>query len=313
MKPTLSIVVPLYNEGAKLTDNVQAIGRCAGDAVAGMNGTFELVLVDDGSEDDTWSKVTAVFGEAELVVRALRFSRNFGKEAAVAAGLEHARGDCVIVMDADLQHPPELISEMVARWSQGDCDVVNAVKTDRGSESFAYRLSAGLFNTVTSSLSGFNLSGASDYKLLDRKVVDAFLRLHENQTFYRGLVAWLGFRQADVSMQVGERHAGRSTWSLARLVRLASTGMISFSTAALRLVSVLGLVFFFAALAFGVYTFVQWYRGDAVEGFATVIILQLVIGSSIMLALGVIGEYLAAIYYECKKRPRYVVAETLES
>ncbi len=307
-RESISIVIPCYNEGGHIEASLEEIRRhameCDGVSV-------EFILVDDGSTDGTWDALNRFMGEHEGC-RCLRLSRNFGKEAAICAGIEHAKGNGVVVMDGDLQHPPELIPEMVRLWAKEGVDVVDAVKGDRGEEPAWYRLHARLFNLLMCKLSGLNLADASDFKLLDRRVVTAFLDLPERQTFYRGLVAWLGFRHARVTMHVKPRKGGHSTWSLLRLYRLAVTGLTSFSTAAMQIVSLMGAVSLVAAVLLTIKSLWTWYRGEAVPGFATVIILQLWIGSFTMIALGIIGEYLSTVYHETKFRPRYIVSETTE-
>lgn len=311
-RETVSIVIPCYNEGDHIEASLVEIrAHAAGLADLGV-APVEFVLVDDGSVDGTWGALNRFRAEHDRC-RCVRLSRNFGKEAAICAGIEHARGDAVIVMDADLQHPPELIPEMVRLWLRENYDVVDAVKQERGEEPAWYRAHARLFNALMCRLSGLDIANASDYKLLDRRVVAAFMTLQERQTFYRGLVAWLGFRHAQVPMHVRPRQAGHSAWSLPRLYRLAITGLTSFSTAAMQLVTLLGALTLIAAVLLTLKTLWTWANGSAVPGFATVIILQLWIGSFTMIALGVIGEYLSAVYHETKFRPRYIISESSDS
>ncbi len=303
-KGTVTVVMPLYREGSHLSESFEVIRgeaeRC------GMSCNF--VLVDDGSPDNTWDVVQDLC-QRHGNISAIRFSRNFGKEAALAAGLDEAQGDAVIVIDCDLQHPPELIPQMVDCWLTGEADVVNAVKASRGHESGLHRSGALLFNKLLTLLSGFSFSGSSDFKLMDRRVVNAYLDLQERHTFYRGLIAWLGFRHAELPMEIRPRAGGTSRWAFLSLLRLAVTGLTSFSTLALHAVTALGLLFLLASFVGGVYALYQWVTGNALEGFTTVIIVQLMVGSVIMIALGIIGEYLSIIFDEVKRRPRYVVAE----
>lgn len=273
---------------------------------------WECVLVDDGSTDDTWAAICDVAARCPAHIRAFRFSRNFGKEAAMRAGLEYASGDVAIVMDGDLQHPPALIEDMLGLWSAHDMDVVNAVKTDRGSESLPYRFFVACFNLLMTRAAGQYLVGDSDFKLLDRKVIEAFLRLHERRTYFRGLVNWMGFRSANIPLYVQPRAAGQTKWKLSGLLRLGLTALTSFSTIALHFVTAFGLLFAAASTLLGLYTLARWWLGDVIEGFTTIILLQLIVGSVIMVALGVIGEYLSIIYTEVKQRPRYFLAETIE-
>ena len=306
--PDLSVVMPLFREAAHLRHTV---GEVAG-ALDGVGLSVELLLVDDGSPDETW----AVIGELSrkhadartLTVRGLRLSRNFGKEAALAAGLEHARGRAVVVMDGDLQHPPALIPTMVAHWRAG-AEVVEAVKTDRGPESAGSRWAAGLFYTLWSRLTGHDLHGASDFKLLDARVLAQWRRLGERKLFFRGMSAGLGFRTVQVPFEVPQRVQGASGWSNWQRLRLAVGAITSFSSAPLHLVTLAGLAFAAFSLVLGLQTLYLKLTGQAVDGFATVIILLLIIGSVLMLGLGIVGTYIARIYDEVKGRPRFIVAD----
>lgn len=300
----LSIVIPLYREGRHLRDSFREI-RSHAEAVSMR---IEYILVDDGSDDDTWGAIEEICRE-EPSARGFGFSRNFGKEAAIYAGLEKASGSAVIVMDGDLQHPPEMIPEMVRLWREEGAQVVNAVRSGRRSRFLGYRIAAGLHGVILKALSGFNLEGASDFKLMDREVVNAYLKIGESRIFYRGLIAWMGFRQACLPMKDVEGRKSGTSWSFRQLVRLALNSFTSFSTLALHLVTVLGLILFAFSLAFAVHTLLYWTRGSAVPGFTTVILLQLFFSSIIMIALGIIGEYIATIFHEIKGRPRYILVK----
>ncbi len=304
--PELSVVLPFWNEGA-----------CAARAAAriwetldGTGAACEMICVDDGSTDDTWPRLAAFAADRPAVV-AIRFSRNFGKEAALAAGLEAARGRAVIVMDGDLQHPPELIGEMLRRWRAGEAEVVEAVKRRRGRESWVNRWGARLFYRTLRRVSGIDLENASDFKLLDRKVVDAWLELRDFHLFFRGMCAWLGFRRARIDFEVPERIGGVSKWSLGRLAGLAADGVASFSSAPLHLTTLIGAVFLVFAIVLGGHTLYMKLAGQAVSGFTTVILLLLIVGSCVLISLGVIGAYIARIFEQVKGRPRFLIAETL--
>ena len=300
--PLLSIVIPLYREGAHFGTSFSEIRRCAESSLL----LCEYILVDDGSDDNTWEVIEEICGK-DSAVTGLRFSRNFGKEAAIYAGLERTSGSAVIVMDGDLQHPPEMIPEMVRIWQGGKAQVVNTVRSGRGSRFLGYKLAARLHGKILNILSGFDLEGSSDFKLMDRAVVDSYLRLGESRIFYRGLVAWMGFRQVNLPMEFVEGRKAGSSWSLPRLVRLALNSFTSFSTLALHLVTFLGLLLFCFSILLSVNTLLQWMQGSAVPGFTTVILLQLIFSSIIMIALGIIGEYIATIFHEIKNRPRYIL------
>lgn len=301
----LSIVVPAFNEERGIEAAVREIRRHARDT--GLE--LQLITVDDGSSDRTWDVLTSLTRDIPEL-RAIRLSRNFGKEAAIAAGLDSSTGDVAIILDADLQHPPSLIPEMVRLWQVEGWDVVEAVKSHRGGESWLQRRTRRSFYRVAGSLTGYNLQDASDFKLLDRTVLDAWRRFGERATFFRGLVAWLGFRRTQVSFEVAPRPDGRSRWSLAALTRLAIDAVTSFSAIPLQLVTVLGLVTLLIGAGVGLQALRLWYQGLALPGFTTVILLQLLIGGFLMVSLGIIGTYLARIYDEVKARPRYVVRET---
>jgi glycosyltransferase involved in cell wall biosynthesis len=305
--PLISVVIPVYNEAAglhALLTNVSAELNKAG-------CRYELVVVDDGSTDQTWQTVSAAAGSVSNL-HGLRLSRNFGKELALCAGLERVRGDAVIVMDGDGQHPPTLLPEMVRRWRTTGADIVEAVKTKRGPESFSGRTGALLFYVALNKLAGVNLKGASDFKLMDRKVVVAWLQMQERNVFFRGMTAWLGFTQVKVPFEVPGRAAGRTGWSFPTRLKLALTGISAFSSLPLQFVTIAGLLFFGFSVVFGLYTLVLQLAGRSVSGFATVILLLLIIGSLLMLSLGIIGEYLARIYEEVKGRPRYVITSAIE-
>jgi polyisoprenyl-phosphate glycosyltransferase len=304
MSRRLSLVVPAYQEVDAVAGTIRELRRHAGET----NLPFEIIVVDDGSTDGTWEAITRARAEVPEL-QALRLSRNFGKEGAIAAGLDAATGDACIVLDADLQHPPALIPQMVRLWRDEGWDVVEAVKSSRGQESMSHRLVTRAFYHVASWLTGHELQDASDFKLLDRRVVDEWRRLGERATFFRGLVSWLGFRTTQIQFDVPPRAGGGSRWSLGGLTRLAIHAVTSFSALPLQLVTALGIVTLMVAAAIGVQAVRLWYNGSALPGFTTVILLQLMIGGFLMMSLGIIGTYIARIYDEVKGRPRYVVRD----
>jgi polyisoprenyl-phosphate glycosyltransferase len=303
----ISVVVPVYKEAANLRAFLSEV-------TGELNKTglrFELLFVDDGSPDETWNILSE---EARTYpnLRGVRLSRNFGKELALCAGLERARGDVVIVMDGDGQHPPALLPEMIRLWQNTKADVVEAVKTKRGPESFSGKMGALLFYVVLNKLAGVNLKGVSDFKLMNRRAVDAWLQMEERNVFFRGMTAWLGFTRVQIPFEVPRRAGGKTGWSFPNRLKLALTGISAFSSLPLQFVTLAGLLFFGFSIVFGLYTLVLQVSGHSVSGFATVILLLLIIGSLLMLSLGIIGEYLARIYEEVKRRPRYVIASSIE-
>ena len=302
----LSVVLPSFNEEGSIPRAAQVITGL----LDGARIPHELVFVDDGSRDGTWAAIQA---QARLYpqVRGVRFSRNFGKEAAIFAGLAQAAGDCVAVMDCDLQHPPEKVVDMYRLWQQG-YQVIEGVKVSRGKENPLHTFAAKSFYSMISNATGVDMSRASDFKLLDRRAVDTLLAMREKNAFFRALSSWIGFSTAQVEFEVQPRLEGESKWSIRSLVRYALTNIASFSAAPLQLVTLLGVVVFVCSVVLGIWSLWQKVSGQALEGFTTVILLQLLIGSILMICLGIIGYYIAKIYEEVKDRPRYIVAERCE-
>ena len=301
--PTLSVVAPVYNEGAGIDRFVRRMAEVLG--AAGVE--YELVLVDDGSVDDSWPRVVR-HALVDQRVRGVQLSRNFGKEAAVIAGLEHAAGDAVVVIDADLQHPPTAIPAMLECWRAG-AHVVEAIKRNRTGQSLTGKLAARLFNRTFTRLTRVDLVNATDYRLLARPAVDALLRLPEHSSFFRGTSSWIGFRRATVEIDIDHREGGSSRWTPRSLARLAVNGLTSFTSAPLHLVTLVGLAFAGFSVVLGVQTLVRWMQGGSVAGFPTVILLLLITGTFILIGLGIIGEYLARIHEEVRGRPRYLVQQ----
>jgi len=300
------VVIPVHCEAEVLPAALSSVR----DVLQKVALPYEVVVVDDGSTDATW-QVIGDFAEHEPALRGLRLSRRFGKEAALRAGLETVRGNAAITMDGDLQHPPELIPDMVAAW-RGGADIVEAVKEDRSTDGAIESLRARIFYGLLRRLSGHDLDGASDFKLLDQRVLRAYLSLGERNIFFRGMVAWLGFKSVRLPFSVPRRAAGRSSWTFVGLVRLAVTAVTSFSSLPLQFVTILGVCLLTFSFAMGVQTLYRKLSGSALDGFTTVILLLLIIGSTLMVALGIIGEYIARIYDEVKGRPRYLIGETLD-
>ncbi len=301
----LSLLIPFFNEENQIPITLATVIPI----MAGTGMDFELILVDDGSRDRTWAVIDA-FSKQDSRITGLHFSRNFGKEAAICAALDQASGDAVILMDGDLQHPPEHIPEMVRLWHEEGYEIVEGVKSTRGKESLASRMNAQVFYGLFRRFSGYDLRNASDFKLLDRRVVSEWRRLGEHDTFFRGLSAWLGFKRTSFSFEVAARQTGGSKWSLIRLASLSINAITGFSAMPLQFITGLGMLLLFIFFALGIQTLFNWFSGHAASGFTTVILLQLLIGGSIMLSLGLIGIYIARIFTEVKGRPRYIIAAT---
>ncbi len=303
----LSVVLPAYNE----EQNIENTARVLSELLNRHGIDYELVFISDGSVDGTFQEIQRAAAR-DPRVKGAEFSRNFGKEAAIFAGLELAAGDAVIVMDCDLQHPPETIPQMWKLWQEG-AEIVEGIKKNRGRESIFYRLSAGLFYKIMSRLIRMDMSSTSDFKLLDRKVVKVLLELPERNTFFRALTFWAGFRTERVEYEVQERQFGESKWSFFSLMRYAVTNATSFSTLPLQAVTVMGMISLIFSAILAVQTLVRYVTGTAVEGFTTVILLLLIIGGFLMVSLGIIGHYIARIYEEVKGRPKYIISRTTEN
>ncbi len=303
----LSVILPAYNEEKMIEKAGTVIGRILEE----QKIPYEIVFVDDGSKDRTWAEIdrTAVNNPH---IAGVHFSRNFGKESAMLAGLANAKGDCCVVMDCDLQHPPETVVEMYRLWEQG-YEVVEGVKHSRGKESLAHKASAGMFYKLISKAVGIDMSRASDFKLLDRKAVDALLEMPERNAFFRALSAWIGYKTTSVEFDVREREEGVSKWSTKSLIRYAITNIVSFSSAPMQFVTGAGVFVFLLAVILGIQTLVHYFTGNAVAGFTTVILLLLLIGSILMISLGIIGYYISKIYEEVKGRPRYLISRKIDS
>ena len=299
----LSVILPAYNEEKMIDTAAKTLSSILDEA--GI--PFELLFVNDGSRDGTWDEICKA-RDRDGRVRGICFSRNFGKEAAMFAGLEKAGGDCCVVLDCDLQHPPEKIVEMYRLWEQG-YEVVEGIKADRGRETGMHRFAANSFYGLISRATGMDMAASSDFKLLDRKVVDTLNAMPERNVFFRALSFWVGFKRAEVHYEVRERVAGESKWSTKSLIRYAITNIGSFSSVPLQLVTVFGIITLVISVIFSVVALVQKITGQALGGFTTVIILLLFIGSLIMISLGIIGYYIARIYEEIKGRPRYIISE----
>lgn len=303
----LSIILPSFNE----EQNIENTANVLGELLEKEQIDYELIFVSDGSTDKTYAEILKA-AEKNPKVKGAEFSRNFGKEASIFAGLQLACGDACIVMDCDLQHPPQVIPQMWNLWQQG-YEVVEGIKSSRGKESLGYKMSAGIFYKVMSKLIKMDMNASSDFKLIDRKVVNVLLELKERNTFFRALTFWAGFHTTTVEYDVQERQFGESKWSLVSLMKYAITNATSFSTLPLQLVTVMGVVSIVFSVILAIQTLVKYLMGTAVEGFTTVILLVLIIGGFIMLSLGVIGHYIARIYEEVKGRPKYIISKVTDN
>jgi len=299
----LSVILPSYNEEQMIKTAAETIAAL----LKAEDIRYELIFVDDGSYDRTWEKIEDV-SSCDPRIRGIHLSRNFGKEAAIIAGLTEARGDCCVVIDCDLQHPPEKIIDMYRLWEDG-YEVVEGVKNNRGEESVLHRTAAKCFYSVLSAATGFDMSNASDFKLLDRKAVNVIVNMQEKKAFFRAMSSWIGFKTISIPFDVRERTAGDSKWSKMALSKYAVQNITSFSAAPMHIVTLLGTLMLIVSLVMGIIAIVQKISGVALGGFTTVIILQLFSSSIIMLSIGIIGYYVARIFEEVKNRPIYIISE----
>lgn len=299
----ISIIIPAFNE----QDNIPHTYHVINDILHAASIPYELIFIDDGSEDLTYERIQSLSADHPHI-KGIRFSRNFGKESAIFAGLEASSGACCLIMDCDLQHPADLIPEMYHLWLTG-YEVVEGVKASRGKENPLHSLCANGFYHIISKLSGIDMAKASDFKLLDRKAVTALLSMPERAPFFRALSSWIGFQTITVSFHVKEREIGTSKWSAWKLVKYAIQNITSFSGMPLQFVTLLGWTMLLCSAVLGIQSLYRYFTGTALEGFTTVILLQLLIGSVLMISLGIIGHYISRIYDEIKARPRYLITQ----
>lgn len=311
----LSIVVPVYNEAGNVPHLVARLRR----VLMGLGLPSEILLIDDGSRDETWDTIqetvrTSDAGPDRVASRIIgcRLSRNFGHQGALLAGYSVASGDAVISMDGDLQHPPEVVPKLVAKWQEG-YEIVNTTRIDSERIPWFKRVSSDLFYKVFSALADVDLErGSSDFRLLDRKVLEQMMRLRENTPFLRGTVEWVGFRKAVVAFQVGDRFSGRTKYTLRRMLRFAGAAVVSHSVVPLRLGVWIGTFTSLAACLELIYVVTMWLTGRTVPGWASILIIQSAFFGVVFVLLGVIGIYLAEIFRLLQSRPNFIIAELLE-
>ncbi|MBV8060011.1 MAG: glycosyltransferase family 2 protein [Alphaproteobacteria bacterium] len=303
--PTLSIILPFHNEAEGVRNLFQRLYPVLG----GLGLTYEIICIDDGSQDKTYG---ALCHEREMDqrVKIIKMARNFGKEAALTCGLDVASGDAAITMDSDLQHPPEVITDLVAKWREG-VDLVYAIRSNRKTDSYLRRLLSRAFYAVFKAIADIQMpEGAGDYCLLDRKVINAIKQLPERNRFMKGLVAWVGFTRGMVNFDVQPRQGGTSHWNLFRLVRFAFDGLTAFSTFPLRIWTWCGALISILTFSYGIYLTVRTLiSGVDVPGYASLMVGMLFLGGVQLLSLGILGEYMGRIFSEVKRRPLYLISE----
>lgn len=305
----ISLIVPCYNEEANIKPFYNAIMKIY--TGGGINDAdFELLFVNDGSKDNTLQEIRALH-EKDSRVKCVSFSRNFGKEAALFAGIRNVTGDCTVLLDADLQHPPFVLVEMYKKWKEG-YEVVEGVKSNRGKEGLFHKLFTKVFYGMISKAVGMDMKNSSDYKLLDKKVVAELAKLKERNTFFRALSFWVGFKKTTVYYEVAERANGTSKWSTKSLIKYAINNVICFSYAPLHIVTAVGCVFTIIGIGVAVDALISFFSGKAASGFPTLVCITLIGFGGVMVCLGIIGVYIAQIYDEVKGRPQYIIGEKIE-
>lgn len=302
----LSVIIPAFNEEKCIKEAYTTINTLLKE----NNIEGEFIFIDDGSTDRSY-EIIKELSEEEDNITGLHFSRNFGKEAAISAGLGTASGDCAVVIDCDLQHPPEKIIEMYRLWEQG-YEIIEGLKRSRGDENKLHGIGAKLFYSLISKMAGFDMYNSSDFKLLDRKVIDVLNKMPE-RGFFRAVSYWVGYKKITVEFDVAERICGESKWSSRQLIKYAFSNIASYSTAPMHIVTVLGFVMLAISVIFGVWALIDKIIGRALEGMTTVIIITIFIGSIMMISLGIIGYYIARIYEEIKGRPKYIISSVTKS
>ena len=302
----VSILIPCYNEEKSLPLLYPELVKLM-DGNPGYE--WELMFVNDGSTDDTLHELQRL-RQQDGRVNYVDLSRNFGKEAAMLAGFDYVTGDAVVILDADLQHPPTLITDMIKYWDQGYDDVY-AKRSTRGKESWLRRRLSLLFYRILQQSSRFDvLPNVGDFRLLDRKCINALKKMRESERYTKGMYGWIGFKKKELEFQQGDRLAGKSSWSFRRLFSLALDGITSFTNVPLRVSTIVGFIVSLCAFLYMIYVFIKaliW--GDPVQGYPTLVILVLFLGGIQLLSLGVIGEYIGRIYNETKNRPNYIVRQ----
>ena len=307
MKPIYSLVLPIFNEEAV----IPLLLRRLDELLARLDQPSEVIFVDDGSRD-TSPIVLEAKVRADQRYRFVKLSRNFGHQIAITTGMERAQGDAVIVMDADLQDPPEIILEMIEKWKQG-FEIVYAQRLSRDGESGFKRVTADLFYRLIERLGEVAIPrNVGDFRLVDRRALDAFLAMPERERFVRGMFAWIGFRQAVVSFHRPPRAAGETKYSLTKMLRLAANGIVSFSDAPLRIALWAGLAVSSLAMLYGLWVIGMWATGAHLErGWSSIIVLVTLLGGVNMLMTGILGVYVGRIYTEVKRRPLYIVDKAI--
>ncbi len=303
----IEFLIPCYNEEENIETLISEIQK----VMAHTQYEYTFLFVDDGSTDQTFHVISTLAHRSHNV-SCVRLTRNFGKEAAIAVGLDRSRGDAMIILDADLQHPPHLIPSMLSEWEKG-ASIVDAVKASGHEGNILKRLTQYLFNRLFSNITRMDFEGASDYKLLDKQAVEILRGLDEKNRFFRGLTNWIGMEHSKIEFKVERRRMGETKWNWLKLFQLSVDAITSYSSKPLHIVTFLGTVSLGFSIILGIQTLYNKWFGDAVSGFTTVILVVLIMSSIVMISMGILGIYLSKIYDEVKNRPISIVKEEVSS
>ncbi|MBI3306664.1 MAG: glycosyltransferase family 2 protein [Candidatus Omnitrophica bacterium] len=302
-KIELSVVLPIFNE----SENIEACYQSLAKVLEDLKMTYEILIIDDGSADDSFAKIE-VLAKRDSHVRGIALSRNFGHQIALSAGMDFARGDILITMDADLQHPPELIPELLKKYRAG-YDIVSTVRLDDQGRTFLKKTTSAWFYKTINLFSETWIEPTGDFRLMSRKAVDAFKKFPERARFIRGLTSWMGFKQTSVTYQELKRRAGDSKYTASKMLALALDGLTSFSAKPLRASLYLGLLVSFIAFLYMIYALTVFLFGKTVPGWTSILLTVLFLGGIQLITIGILGEYLGRIFQEVKNRPLYLVAQ----
>ncbi len=305
MKQTqISIVIPLLNEEG----NIKVLYESLLPVVEKISANYEIIFVDDGSKDSSFDIITKI-SQLNKRVLGISLSRNFGHQIALSAGLEHASGEAVVMLDADMQHPPEIIVDLYNKYKEG-FDIVNTIRTETADVGIFKKITSYYFYKLINRLSDIHIEpAAADFRLMNRKTVNAFLQMKEKDRFTRGLVSWMGFKQAQIEYIAPQRFAGKSKYSLLKMFRFAADGITAFSAKPLRVSFFAGIIVSFTGLLYAIYAVFQYFGGKNIPGWTSILVSILIIGGIQLISIGIIGEYLARVFNEAKNRPMYLVKE----
>jgi len=304
--PRLSLVIPLYNE----SENIMPLYQELCNVLQQIPLVAEIVFIDDGSYDNSFATIKHL-GMTDTRIRGISLSRNFGHQVALTAGMQQAKGELIITMDSDLQHPPEVIPRLLEQCEKG-FDIVNTRRIDSDDTGYFKKLSSRLFYQLINRISDIPVTqSSSDFRLMNRKALDAFLQFGERDRFMRGLVSWMGYRQTVVAYDCPPRYSGKSKYTLRKMLHFAADGITAFSARPLRIASYTGLIVFLLGLAYAIFAVIKYFTGNTIAGWTSLLVTVLLLGGIQLLGLGIIGEYLARIFNESKSRPLYFIKDQI--